>query len=186
LGPPVQHRQRLPYDPGAPLRDEDIGVDFVQIVNADGSLGQPLSLGVALLSFDREQNFLVKAADSTADRFTVCRVVSKAEYREQQRSRGKPAKGSNALKQVELNWAIDQHDLSHRLNQMESFLNKGKRVQLTLVRKPKKRLATMSEAESLLETVKQWIKDVEAIQTKPMNGKPSHHVEFFLEKPRKS
>jgi translation initiation factor IF-3 len=156
----------------------------VQIVNTDGSLGQPLSLRAALISFDREQNFLVKVADRTADRFTVCRVVSKAEFREQQRSKGKPPKGSNALKQVELNWAIDQHDLSHRLNQMESFLNKGKRVQLTLVRKLKKRPATAAEAESLLETVKQWIKDTNAIETKPMKGKPPYHVEFFLEKPR--
>lgn len=158
----------------------------MQIAGDDGALGEPISLWEALESFDREQSFLVKVADPSADRATVCRIVSKADFREQQRAKlkTKTSKGadSTAGKQIELNWAIDQHDLSHRLKQMESFLNKGKKVQLLLMKKKRKRPATEAEAQILLETVQQRIKDIDATQVKPMRGKLLYQVEFTLEK----
>lgn len=148
-----------------------------------------MSLWHALQSFDRENNFLLKVADATIDRATVCRIVNKAEFREQQRamqkSKSKSSEGA-VTKQIELNWAIDEHDLSHRLKQMESFLNKGKKVHLLLMRKKRKKAATPDQAQALLDTVKKRIIDIGATQVKPARGTLLQQVEFMLEKSQRS
>ena len=149
-----------------------------------------MSLWHALQSFDREENYLVKVAGETLDRATVCRVVNKAEFREQQlRAAQKPKPKSSetaSTKQIELNWAIDEHDLSHRLKQMESFLNKGKKVHLLLKRRKRKKPATPDQAQALLDTIKKRITDIGATQIKPARGTLLQQIEFMLEKTQQS
>ena len=168
---------------GSIPKDEEIGDGTVQLVQEDGSLAEPVSLRDALQSFDREKNFLVRVAPPGPDRFSVCKIVSKDTLRDQQRSKTKSkTTGSMAPKQLELNWAIDEHDLSHRLKQMESFLDKGRKVHLILNRKKGKRLATLDEAESLFNAVQQRIKDSGATEIKPVQGKLLRRLEFVLAK----
>lgn len=81
----------------------------------------------------------------------------------QVKKRGEP-------KKIELNWAIDRHDLSHRLKQMTSFLDKGRKVDISLVKKRGKRWPTEDEIKNLMDSVKQAIEEAGAIEHKPMEG----------------
>lgn len=155
----------------------------MQLTQEDGSLGEPVTLQEVLRSFDREKNILVRVAPPDINRSSVCKVVSKEGFRDQQRDKVKSkASGPTAPKHLELNWAIDEHDLSHRLKQVESFISKGRKVHLVLNRKKGKRMATLDEAESVFNTVQQRIKDSGAAEIKPLHGRLLHRMEFVLTK----
>lgn len=86
------------------------------------------------------------------------------------------------LKTLELNWAIDAHDLEHRLNTMKGFLRKGYRVDVLLIGKRKKRKAEPEEAQQTLRRVKEAVGEVEgAKEWKAMDGKVGGMMKLFVE-----
>ena len=86
------------------------------------------------------------------------------------------------LKTIELNWAIDSHDLKHRLETMRGFLRKGYRVDVLLVGKKRKRKAEPEEAQATLRGVKECIESVEgAKEWKTMEGKVGSMVKLYAE-----
>lgn len=86
------------------------------------------------------------------------------------------------LKTIELNWAIDKHDLGHRLETMRGFLRKGFRVDVLLVGKRKKRKAEPEEAANTLRGVRECIESVEgAKEWKAMEGKVGGLVKMYIE-----
>lgn len=123
----------------------------------------------------------------------ICKIVPvshflPAKYKPQTATGAPPpkkVKKSNpalTLKTLELNWAIDGHDLEHRLNTMKGFLRKGFRVDVLLVGKRKKRKAEPEEAERTLRTVKEAIAEVEgAKEWKAQDGKVGGMMKLFVE-----
>lgn len=82
----------------------------------------------------------------------VCRIIDKQAYAKAEDERQKEwRRKQKNLKELEINWAIDWHDLKHRLDRFLEFLEKGKRVEVTLARKRKSRPATPEEANALVE-----------------------------------
>lgn len=165
-------------------KDEDIPAQRVQMVNETGALEPPISLRDALVSFDRSSHFLLQVAPETYERPAICKIKNKREVKDREKQKAKQAK-SQVPKQIELNWGIDQHDLSHRLKQMHSFLEKGRKVECTLLRKPRKKPATLDQARDLLQKVKQYISDIGATETKPMDGKLLGHLKLIVEMKKK-
>jgi translation initiation factor IF-3 len=103
------------------------------------------------------------------DYLPVCRIVNKKEEYEVQKQRKSAAKASKqrsakssaaGAKTVELSWAIDQHDLSHRLGRIKDFLSQGRRVEVAIAKKKGGRLATVEECESLLRSLKETVESV--------------------------
>ncbi|KKK14169.1 hypothetical protein P175DRAFT_0499243 [Aspergillus ochraceoroseus IBT 24754] len=172
-----------PAETPGQARDEDIRAEYVQIVNENNSLDPPMRLSHALRSFDRTENFLLQVSPGTRDQPAVCKIVNRLAMREHERAKAKAAHTAKmAVKQIELNWAIDPHDLSHRLKQLTTFLDKGRKVEIILTRKKGKRAPTIEEVKNVMDKVLQVTKDANAMQVKPMEGEPGKHVILFVKK----
>lgn len=82
----------------------------------------------------------------------VCRIIDKHAHAKAEEEKQKEwRRKQKNLKELEINWAIDSHDLKHRLDRFLEFLEKGKRVEVTLARKRKSRPATPQEASALVD-----------------------------------
>ncbi|EGD97668.1 translation initiation factor IF3 [Trichophyton tonsurans CBS 112818] len=168
-------------------KDEEIRSAIVRVVQENGQLGEPMSLKSALASFDRSRNFLVQVRAGSEDQAPVCKVVAKSEYIASAKAKGKgkeskPKSTAVQIKQIELNWAIDPHDLQHRLDQLETFLSKGKRVSLILTKKKRKRRATPDEAQRVLAAIENKLFEIGVTEAKPRRGKIMEHMEYVLDK----
>ncbi|KAF9885101.1 hypothetical protein FE257_000741 [Aspergillus nanangensis] len=165
------------------VKDEDIRSQHVQIVNEEGGLDSPMRLRDALNSFDRSENFLLQVSPGSIDRPPVCKIVSRVALREQERAKAKVTHAAKtAVKQIELNWAIDAHDLAHRLKQLTTFLEKGRKVEIILTRKKGKRPPNVEEVKHLMDSVMQTTKEADAVQMRPMEGEPGKHVILVVKK----
>ncbi|GKZ69854.1 hypothetical protein AnigIFM60653_002223 [Aspergillus niger] len=160
--------------------DEEIGAQYVQIVNENNSLDPPVSLRDALRQIDRSSQTLQQVSTGSGDGVPICKVVNKFELREIAKAKAKPAK--DGLKQLELNWAIDAHDLSHRLKQLTNFLEKGRKVELILTRKKHKRSPTVEEVKNLMDKVMETVREAKAMPVRPMEGEPGKHVVLVVKK----
>lgn len=165
------------------VQNEAIQAETIQIVNENGGLDPPVRTADVLSSLQRSEYTLVQVAPGGDGRPPVCKILSKKMMREQEKAKAKAAHAAKtSTKQIELNWAIDQHDLAHRLKQLASFIEKGRRVELILTRKKGKRAPTAEEVNNLMESVTEAIEEVNAMQVKPMEGQPGKHVMFVLKK----
>jgi translation initiation factor IF-3 len=113
----------------------------------------------------------------------VCKIITKAAAAKPTKSvKKKAANPSATVKTLELNWAIDPHDLEHRLKRMKDFLEKGYRVDVVLIGKRKKRKATQEEAAETLRRVGGGVGEVEgAREWKAMEGNVGGVVTVYLE-----
>jgi translation initiation factor IF-3 len=109
--------------------------------------------------------------------------VNRAALRESERAYAKAARAAKvSVKQMELNWAIDNNDLTHRLKQITAFLEKGCKVEIILLRKKGKRPPTVEEVKSVMDKVLQAVKDADAVQTKAMEGEPGRRLMLTVKK----
>jgi translation initiation factor IF-3 len=115
--------------------------------------------------------------------YPICKIQSKAALREAERARSKKKEiPSSIVKTIELNWAIDPHDLKHRLDRVKDFLSKGWRVDIIMAGKKKGRKATPEEARVLVERVKEAVTEVEGSKEwKAMDGKLGATATIFAE-----
>ncbi|KAL9095347.1 MAG: hypothetical protein Q9165_002218 [Trypethelium subeluteriae] len=170
--PPVQRSQ--PYN-------EKIQSQYIHLVDPDGKLGSAITLFDALHGFNRGTHDLVQvsqtlAAESGASRSNpptpICKVISKDELRASERAKAKPKKSPDqSLKELEINWAIDRHDLQHRLKRLGEFLDQGRRVEILLARKKSGRQATKEEVEDLVNSLREKCREAGGKEWKPMEGK---------------
>ncbi|RDW76618.1 putative translation initiation factor IF3 [Aspergillus mulundensis] len=167
----------------AEVKDEDIPSDYVQIVGEDNKLKEPQRLSTLLRSINRAKVFVIQVQAGTLETPAVCKIMNRQEAYERARALVKAAKAAKkTVKQVELNWAIDAHDLSHRLKKITGFLDKGIQVEIILVRKRHKRPATAEEVKGLMANILEAIKDAGAEQISPMEGEPGKQVVLTVKK----
>ncbi|KAL3444495.1 translation initiation factor IF-3, C-terminal domain-containing protein [Aspergillus insuetus] len=165
-------------------KDEAIKAHYVRIVEEDGRLGPPEMLSRVLRSIERPANFVLQVSPvSPTNEPPVCKIVNRAALRESERAYAKAARAAKvSVKQMELNWAIDNNDLAHRLKQITAFLEKGCKVEIILLRKKGKRPPTVEEVKSVMDKVLQAIKDADAVQTKAMEGEPGRRLMLTVKK----
>ncbi|KAL4809432.1 hypothetical protein BDV18DRAFT_132056 [Aspergillus unguis] len=165
------------------IRDENIPFDYIQIVNENNKLDPPVSLAQALSSINRPEQYIAQVSPGSANRHPICKITNRKEVEERSRAAAEAAKASKlVVKQVELNWAIDAHDLSHRLKQITNFLQKGRQVEVVLLRKKHKREPTPEEIKNVMDSVLQTIKDAGAVQVIPMEGQPGRRAMITAKK----
>lgn len=205
---PFQHRA---YASSTLPRDEQIATlnfPYVHLVDETGKLSPPQRVADILASLDRRTQSLhtvalppprlrsrweqpSEPAPSSEDdgparatpEIPVCKILNKQALRDAARAKTKkPSNPALTLKTLELNWAIDPHDLEHRLKRMREFLEKGYRVDVLLVGKRKKRKASLEEAQEALRRVKEGVEAVEgAREWKAMEGKVGGQVMLYIE-----
>lgn len=193
--PPLRHElQRRSFHQSRPLAypdidkfptNEAINARYVQLVNEENNLEPPVRLSQVLASFDRQEFFLVQVAPAELDRPPICKILNRKETRDRERAKAKASKAAKVqTKQIELNWAIDAHDLEHRLKQLRNFLEKGRKVEIVLSRPKKrgKRAATVEEIKHVMQKVMDTTKECKATLVKAMEGEPGKHVVITVKK----
>lgn len=162
-------------------RDEEITDKFVQLVSPDSRALLPPERPRAILGrMDRKANFLIEVSPATKTSVAVCRIMSRQDVIEYEKSKSKKPK-EQAPKQLELSWAIGPHDLSHKLRKMEKFLGEGRRVEVIIASRMKRRgaqtcevskehrdklLASIRAFGQTLDQVREW-KAMQELVTKP-------------------
>ena len=160
------------------VKDRDIDAPAgVQMVQADGKLGPVEHVLSLLRSINSEEEHLVQVSPPDGNRPTaIVRVFKRADLIRQRVEKEKAEKKQQksmrdrAPKQMELNWAIGPHDLEIKLGQLEGFLEKGKTVEIILAPKRRQRKATLEEAEEVMKKIRDRLANIDARETKPMDG----------------
>ncbi|KAJ5097300.1 hypothetical protein N7456_008021 [Penicillium angulare] len=166
-----------------PIRDEGIRAPTVQVVDADGDIQPPQSLSEVLESFNRNEYFLIQVSPGAPKQPPVCKIMNKLEYRNAEKAKEKAAKAAKqSVKQIELNWAIDGHDLAHRLKKLTTFLEKGRKVEIILTRKKHKRAPTVDEIKQVMQSVMDTTRAAGGTQVKEMEGEPGKRVMLTVKK----
>ncbi|CRG83083.1 hypothetical protein PISL3812_00431 [Talaromyces islandicus] len=166
--------------------NEEIKARFIQLVNAAGGVDPAEPKPHILRSFSKSTHILVELDGGGPDRHPVCKVMPLKEFREQENAKERAARlaklaAKTSVKQIELNWSIDPHDLSHRLKKLPSFIDKGRRVEVVLTRKKGKRIATAPEIQQLLDRVNAAIDEADARQIKT-EGEAGKTLTITIEK----
>ena len=129
--------------------------------------------------------------DRTEEWIPTCRVVSKKEIYEQERVKRdqKVAARKNSAdnaKTIELNWAIAEGDLAHRMKRVEEFLGQGRKVEVVLAKRKGGRKASVEECEGLVGRIQDVVGRVEGAKVgKSMEGKLGGVATLFLEGSKK-
>lgn len=92
-------------------------------------------------------------------------------------------KVERSTKIVELNWAIAPGDLEMKLNKARSFLEEGRKVDILIAPKRRKRAATKGEIDDLLKRMWETIESVEGVtQVSPSEGEVGGTMTYYFEK----
>jgi len=157
--------------------NEEITARVLQLVNPEtNQLDEPVTRYDVLNSLDQKTHRLVQLTDDKP--YPVCKIISKKEEyaaekrrKEQQKEIKQAAAKERSVKTLELNWAIDGNDLSHRLEKVRGFLEEGRKVEIVLAAKKRGRKATKEECEEVLGKIRSVAEGVRgAKEPKPMEG----------------
>lgn len=184
--PTETNRLVKPQRYSRPINDE-IEADVIQLVDENGELESPTRKSNILLAMRRNEQVLVQLDPGDSTRMPVCKIVTLYDFREEERAKERAVRMAKHLaktstKQIELNWSIDPHDLSHRLKKLSGFINKGRTVEIVLTRKRNKRMATADEIKRLMDSLRAAIEEANAHQTKPMDGEVGKTLTITVEK----
>ncbi|KAL1305608.1 hypothetical protein AAFC00_007209 [Neodothiora populina] len=155
----------------------------------DDAAGDEVEAGQKTNSQQRRQQWLLDMeAEEAEEWIPTCRIISKKDQylaekaRRKQQTLVKKASGEANTKIIELSWAIDSNDLSHRLKRVKEFLEDGKRVEVVIAKKKGGRKATPEECQGVVQKVKEAVEAIECAKTlKDMEGKMGLTATMFFE-----
>lgn len=118
----------------------------------------------------------------------MCKIVTKAQAFQDQKASLQKEKDSKKItgskpRTIEINWAIEKHDLDVRLGRLRDFLTEGKRVEILLARKKKSRAATPGECKALMDTMEAELESIGAKQVVARQGEVGGLVKMAVELP---
>lgn len=149
--------------------DAAIKVSHVNFIDLDGRFHSNVPIAEAQSSFNRTLNHLVLINPGKVDEYgrpdpndmPICKVTPKIDLRAQhlkkleiERRASKGLGKGPSMKNLELNWAIAEGDLKHRLGKMKEFLREGRKVEVLLGPKRKGRVASEKECRDVLVKVR--------------------------------
>lgn len=173
--PADKRESRLP-------RDAEITARSVILVNRDNSLSPPTNTSRVLASLDPSAQSLIQINPAVPGEPPLCKIVDKKKLYDQSKKAKNAKKSAVVSKSIELNWAIEEGDLGHRLKRLREFLEKGFKVEVAIAVKRKGRKATIEEAEALIGKVRGEVKDIQgAREGKKMEGVVGKDVTLHFE-----
>ncbi|KAM3497181.1 hypothetical protein MY10362_009457 [Beauveria mimosiformis] len=123
------------------------------------------------------------AATTQEEQFALCEIVNKKEafQKEQERKQLKKENAKPKTKEMELTWAISEHDLQTKLRQLAGFLKKGMKVQLVLGTKRGGRKVDEETAKGLMNKIRDEVQALGAREVTPANGDPGRTMRMNFE-----
>lgn len=119
-----------------------------------------------------------------AAQYAVCKIVNKRDEYERQKQlkeKKKAALGKPKTKELELTWAIGEHDLATKMRQMGGFLGKGMKVEVLVAKKKGGKVADGKEAEGVVKRIREEVDNVGGREGKPATGAVGGTMRFYLE-----
>jgi translation initiation factor IF-3 len=186
-------------------RDDEIAAmtEYVLLRREDGRVSEPRAVTNVLMEAQLRDQTLVAIAlprgvVGGGPKYPVCVLLDRAGYEESERVRkreeaekGRDEKRRKAgTKELEINWAIADHDLQVKMRKMREFLGKGLRVEVLLFGKTGKRnrgkkVASKEEMEELLVKVRAAADDVPGSkEVKRAEGTVGLRYQMFFEGPQ--
>ncbi|KAH6680228.1 hypothetical protein B0J14DRAFT_578119 [Halenospora varia] len=166
-------------------RNEEIAAiaRTIVLVNGSGKLENPRATRLVLAGLDPKTEVLLMVSEASADKPAICKIQNKQELyrREKEARKGKGKVPSQTTKTIELNWAIEQGDLAHRMDRLREFLGKGFKVEILLAKKRKGRVATPEEGTALVNKIKEIITEGGWKESKAQEGELGKQVTIFAE-----
>jgi len=127
------------------------------LVQPDNSLKNENTQRI-LSELDLTRQSLVQVMPSESGKLPICKIVDKKILYEQRKAKADNAKKAKTVatksKTIELNWAIEQGDLSHRLKKLQDFLGKGAKVEVLIAPKRRGKIAAQEDAADVVKQVK--------------------------------
>lgn len=168
----------------------DIPSRWVQVRAPDtNKLGSPELLTALLASIDSStQSVMMLGSHPEQADTAVVRVVDTSSLLEEASQKAKTNKEKAKAakqgkpKQIEMNWAIGQHDLEMKLKQLEKFLAEGRTVEVLMAHKKRQRRATMEEAQETLNTLKKKVEEVGGRERSALQGHVGAQASLVVEK----
>lgn len=157
----AQREERLP-------RDEEITSWSISLVHPDNSITSENTYET-ISNLDLTKFSLVQVQPSQPGKLPVCKIIDKKKLYEQKKAKSKVVKSAPS-KTIELNWAIEQGDLAHRLDKIQDFLAKGMKLEVVISPKRRGKLATQDQAEDVLKRVRATASEVPGVRE--VKGKP--------------
>ena len=155
------------------IRNEAITTKIIQMRTEDGKLLPEESLLQGLSRRKSDNEHLVQVHKLDEENITICTIMTTDELFKRRRTNQGVAKQQKKTakqsmpKQIELNWAIGANDLGHKLTQMKSFIEEGRKVEVVLADRRRQRKATHEEGHEVLRSVRQALEEAGASEAKP-------------------
>ncbi|KAF2203247.1 hypothetical protein GQ43DRAFT_438955 [Delitschia confertaspora ATCC 74209] len=151
--------------------DAAIDAPVIHFIDETGNRHPFMPKDHALRHLDPKTHHLLQVTPGSRDSFDkpdpsnppTCRIISKLDLRVRHKKKmdiaSKAAKiaSGGEKKQLELNWAIGENDLKHRLGKLREMLEGGKKVEVLLAPKRKGRSASSEECEAVLEKIREVV-----------------------------
>ena len=173
-------------------KDEDIKALQVCVrgaeVDGHATLSEPQTLRHLLQDLDRQKQCIIQLSKPGASEYPVVQIVNRDDLLKQVRDKEKHVKEQQKEsrekkpKQIEMNWAIDGHDLEIKLKQLEKFLEKDKKVEILLASKRKGRKAQLAEGMALLKQIRTRLAEMDAKEVKTMEGEVLRQASMTVQK----
>lgn len=155
--------------------NSEIEAHRIWVVNpeTDKLLESPRLRDDVLRELDPKTHTLVEVGLSPdvtkEEHIPVCKILTRkgifeAEKRKKAAAKERKKSTPAAMKTIELNWAIDSKDLSHRLSKAVGFLQEGRKLEIVLASKKRGRKASPQECEEVLARVKGLMDEVEGVR----------------------
>ncbi|KAJ1329284.1 translation initiation factor IF-3 [Microdochium nivale] len=155
-------------------------------------LGPPQRTDVVLRNLDLDRFRLVMLAPPPPPRdglpnAAICKLVDlEAEARRRTADKKEARKEKVNTKELEFNWAIAKGDLDTKLGRLAEFLRKGMRVEVMLAKKRGSRIASVKEAEQLVQYIRDAVAEVpHAKEVKKIDGQIGKVARLAFEGPGK-
>jgi translation initiation factor IF-3 len=164
------------------ILDEAIDSRWVQVKDAATKrFSKPQMLESVIATLDRRVDSVVLLSrDGLTPDTPMVEIRKRSELLEMAHSRTGKKKGGVKMKQIELNWAINGHDLDMKLRKILQILSKGDRVEILLANKKRQRKAEPHEAQATLKKVRDNLQEARAIERK-MEGNVGQLVTLVVE-----
>ncbi|KAF9771558.1 hypothetical protein IL306_010821 [Fusarium sp. DS 682] len=129
--------------------------------------------------------------NSKPTQYAICKIVNKREEYERQRElaqrRRLSKQTASKTKEVEMSWAISEHDFGVKTKQLIGFLSKGMKVELIIgfKKKGQKKRTSDDTAEEVYTKVKKLVEELGSREYKPRDGEVGRTMRIYLEGIRK-
>lgn len=140
----------------------------VRVIGHDGASLGVLTLAQALQAADAAGLDLVEVAPNSQP--PVCKVVDYGKYKYEEARKAKEAKKNQhatVWKEIRLEPAIAEHDLTTKINAARRFIDEGDRLRVT-VRFRGRQMAHTDIGRSLLATVAKRLEDIASVTQHPL------------------